>query len=198
MARPKKARGVECLRTPREAIWTLLRAAHAEGRDMTQPEILGLVNEGRARPVLSAEVFGFLRQLQAAGAVRRDVKHKGIGRWRLTADKGAATPVMTEAGLRFGIPALEQRVFKAARVLKRFDLVEIARAAASEPGETRRYLDMLVAGGWLKTDGSSLRWRFIEANYSGPTAPILIAACHVLDPNSGATTPFGAAEQVTP
>lgn len=186
----------ELVARPHDAIWKLLRAAFADGRSMTQPEILSSVNADRVRPVKSAEVLQFLRKLEAAGAVTREVKHKAPGRWRLTKDRGEQTPIETEAGLKFGVPALEQRVWKAARVLKRFDLVEITRAAAGDSGEVRRYLDILVAGGFCRTDDSAVRWRFVEAAYSGPIAPALAASFIVIDFNTGAATAFGLREHL--
>jgi hypothetical protein len=145
-------------------------------------------------------IRGYVRGLEAAGYLRRVVKG-GIGMpasWTLVEDPGIEPPRVRDDGTAVTQGRGREQMWRSMRILKEFDARDLAAAASTEARaisveDARNYIYYLHRAGYLvitvdahhRGMSGFTRYRFIQARYTGPMAPMVQRVKRVFDPNVG-------------
>lgn len=168
--------------TDRERIWAAIR----DLKTFTHFDLALKVRLARK----SSAIVDYLKGLEKAGFVRVVSERKrGVSnRYELANDVGVNAPRVTKAG---GVlpPSGRTRMWKAMRILKTFNVRELANAASIADAqvsvaEAEYYARWLCRGGYLRAAGK--RWTFIPAMDTGSKAPQILRVKKLYDPNRDA------------
>jgi hypothetical protein len=173
-------------RTPRERVWDAIRAL----KRFTYSSI-----EDRCPRFPDRTIECYVRALEKAGYVKRVTAHgrHSHAEFALVRDVGVEAPRLTKEGLPVDQGAKRLALWRAMKILKMFNVAELAAAAGREVliADVKSYVHYLGKAGYLalvrKGDPHRLaQYRFIPARDSGPRAPMVQRVKHVYDPNLGA------------
>lgn len=165
---------------PRPAIWAALRTGNV--LSLRDAAGIGHCDKGSART--------FLRALIAGGIVEKLSDNPFAVRIIAESDPGPAVPRLREDGSLVVAGGDRQKIWRAARVLKTFDLIALCAAAEVDPENARNYLGYLVKAGYFAMDYDHKTRRpavytAIPSAYTGPLAPQVARIKTVWDPNLG-------------
>jgi len=183
----------------RPAIWTELRALHADGQEITAPAIRARLEAppvgvlGRIRDYLAAlAAAGYLAPLDDADATP--------GAWRLVRDPGHEAPRVSPDGSAVTTGLRRERMWHLMRVLKRWTALDLAVHASVDDhpvaeSDARDYCQRLCRAGYLRRVAPQT-WTLIPARWKGPQPPRVRRDKSIFDPNTGAA--YTAAGEVIP
>ncbi len=192
--------------THRDAIWAAIR----ELKKFTYFEIEHKVNGDSSKGaavktnVSTDTIRTYVRGLTRAGYIqeiegqpnRKDPRARYTSkRWALIKDVGVDSPRVTREGVPVTQGRAREQMWKTMKVLGDFNWRELmATASTSEVVlkelDVKDYIKHLHNAQYIRRSqhrhpGSPTRYRFIQARYTGPLAPMIQRVKQVFDPNLG-------------
>lgn len=178
----------------RERVWAAIRKL----RRFTYGTLERAVGTDFSRAGLGRETIeGYVRALERAKFVAREgTCAPGVPQeFRLVKDAGVEAPRINGEGKPLTMGDKQQALWNAMRIVKSFTLVELAAAASTEHqavsfDAAKKFVRYLRLAGYVTEaqpahPGRQAVYRFINAKYTGPRAPVISVAAHVYDPNLG-------------
>jgi hypothetical protein len=160
----------------RAAVWDAIRAQ----RTFTVRDVWAETS------ITKDTVRDYLKGLEAAGYIERlDTSHGRTATWQLIADPGPEPPRVRADGSEITQGKGRLQLWRAMRVLGRFDVKELAINASTEDhqvalGEARTYCQFLERAGYLKRRGQI----YHLVDYTGPRPPQIQRIKQVWDANT--------------
>jgi predicted ArsR family transcriptional regulator len=175
----------------RPAVWAAIRELRtftisdlAERADVSPATAKSYVYDLTAASYLVIE-----EEIPASG------RHRRRFRYRLERDTGVEPPRVRRDGSEATGGRVQENLWRTARVLKEFTILELAASASTEEcqiseGTAGNYVAYLHRAGYLlaaerRSCGRAVRYRFVQSRYTGPLPPVVQRIRQVWDANTG-------------
>lgn len=190
--------------TVEQRIWTAIRALHAAGKRISQPEVEFLAK------VKAGAVRYYVARLLLAGHLK-EVKRRPRGQagawftyasYTLERDVGMTAPRLRRDGTPATRGLAREQMWRTVKILREFDARDLSLAASTTAcpvtvGNANNFLQMLARGGYMimsqrnRGRNSLARYRFLPSMNTGPRPPAA-RGMRVYDHNRGAYMKAGA------